>query len=318
MTFRYRDILKNALIMTWRHKFLWFFGLFAALTSNGEEYDTLIRNANFVTGVQDYTGDLKALANDGSLSQVWQDLTSYVANNLSVSVATLLVSIIVALFIVWLIIVSQVAIISSVARQQQKQPISIIEGFWSGNKLFPRILAINLIALLLTYGLLILVNLPFLAGYFAYGNAIHLTVIVILTFIILLPVNVIISFITKYAVISVVFKNNSIGQAIRNGWQLLIKNWLVSLETAFVLFLINFLVSIMVIGAISISGIPVVNMTGFIVFFAISAVLGAILATFQYSVWSYLFIELNQRTGLSKLVRLFSRDSSGGNRRSVK
>ena len=46
----------------------------------------------------------------------------------------------------------------------------------------------------------------------------------------------------KYAIAYVVIKGSGFVEAVKLGWQLFVKNWLVSLEMAFILFFINFAV----------------------------------------------------------------------------
>ncbi|MFC1663155.1 hypothetical protein ACFL04_03280 [Patescibacteria group bacterium] len=307
MTFRYRDILKRAVTITWRHKFLWFFGLFAVLTSNGEEYDALFRNTNFVSSLQGYAADLKSLSTDGSLSEVWSGFTTYISNNTGESFGVGLAILVIAIFTAWLIVVSQVALISSVVKKHNKLPISLVEGFWTGNKLFLPVLVLNLMALLIIYGLLLLTSAPLIAGYFSSGALSYLTLLTVIAFIILVPINLIISFIVKYATAYIIIEGQAFGLAVRNGWKLFIKNWLVSIETAIILFFINFVVSLLVIGALLFTGLPVASDLGFFTYFAISALLGAILATFQFSTWTYLFLELTSRGAVSKLARWFIR-----------
>lgn len=317
MAIRYRDIIQKAATTTWRHKFLWFFGLFAALTSNGEEYDSLFRNTNFVTALQQNAVDIKALADDGRLQEVWQGLATYVSDNTLSSVGVIVAAVIIFIFAAWLVIISQIALISSVARKDKGEPIDLATGFWSGNRQFAPVLGLNLIALAIVYGLLLLFGLPLLLIFFNTGNVAYLGVLTIVAFIILVPLNIIISFITKFAAAYVIIRGQSVKQAISKGWQLFIKNWLVSLETALILFLINFVASLLILGAVSITGLPVVSRPGFFVFFAVSAALGAVLATFQYTTWTYLFLELTQQNVVSKLIRLFSPRSAEPRTRSA-
>lgn len=305
MALRYRDIIQKAAATTWRHKFLWFFGLFAALTSNGEEYDSLFRNTSWVTDLQQNATDIRDLASDGRLQEVWRGFTSYLSDNALSSIGVVFAFVVIAFFAVWLIIVSQVALISAAAKKEKNQTIDLVDGFWSGNKLFGPVLGVNAIALAVLYGSLLVIGLPLLFAYFGTGATVYLTLLVVLAFLILVPANIVISFITKFAAAYVIIERQPIGIAIRKGWRLFLKNWLVSLETAFILFLINFVLSLFIIGALGISGLPVTNQIGFLIYFFISAILGSLLATFQYTTWTYLFLELTQRTMVSKLIRWF-------------
>ena len=44
----YRNILKQAWKITWRNKYLWWLGIFAALLGNGGEFEILFNNAGIV------------------------------------------------------------------------------------------------------------------------------------------------------------------------------------------------------------------------------------------------------------------------------
>ena len=48
----YRDIIKEAWQITWRRRFLWFFGLFAVLLGNGGEYEILFQNFDAISDQQ--------------------------------------------------------------------------------------------------------------------------------------------------------------------------------------------------------------------------------------------------------------------------
>lgn len=305
MAFRYRDIIQKAAATTWQHKFLWFFGLFAALTSNGEEYDSLFRNTSWVTGLQQNITDIKDLASDGRLQEVWRGLTDYLSNNTLSSIGVIFVVLVIFAFAIWLIVVSQVALIAAATKKEKKEPIDLVDGFWNGNKHFLPVLGVNAIMIGVLYGLLLVTGLPLLFAFLTTGITGYLTALTIISFLVLVPINIVLSFITKFAAISVIVDGHAVGSALRRGWMMFKKNWLVSLETALILFLINFVISLFIVGALSISGLPVTNQVGFLVFFIISAVLGALLATFQYTTWTYLYLELSQRTVISKLIRWF-------------
>ena len=76
----YRDIIKEAWYITWRRKFLWFFGLFAVLLGNGGEYEILIQNINAVSNQQTIVYNLQNIYNNGRLQIYWDNIANYFSN----------------------------------------------------------------------------------------------------------------------------------------------------------------------------------------------------------------------------------------------
>jgi hypothetical protein len=149
----------------------------------------------------------------------------------------------------------------------------------------------------------------------------------LLSFIIFVPLAIIISFATKYGIAYTVLEQQPLGHALVNGWKLFWKNWLVSLEIALILFAIGLAVSIglvivsMVVLIIIVSvntvlgtvGIPVLmGSTGFVLLRFLSSIIalplvliiGAMLAVFQTSAWTLVFRHVTTRGLIPKLVRL--------------
>jgi hypothetical protein len=146
----------------------------------------------------------------------------------------------------------------------------------------------------------------------------------VIAFIIFIPVALALSFIAKYAIAYIVIKGHGFMEAVKAGWQLFIKNWLVSVEMAFILFFINFFVGLLLVLTIltltipllflalaaykltSLAGLWIVAVLALTMLLAIIILGGAMLATFQISSWTGLFIELTGKGGISKIIRLLS------------
>lgn len=320
----YRKILKQALKLTWENKYLWFFGLFAAFLGNGGDYQILAgllgteaaRNLNF--------GDLIATnVFSGQSIEALKRLMLEAPLSFAVTLFIGLAVLALVVFVVWLVIVSQSALVNNSAGLIAGKKTSFEEGVVVGGKNFWPVFALNIAAKILIALCLYLITLPVVLSY-GRINPVLANLFYLIFFLILVPLALAISFIIKYAIAFKVIKGKNIGEAIQRGWELFVDNWLVSIEMAVALFLINFLFGLAVILLVLILAVPFLflglvlyYLTSFIgfwlvislallLFLAIVIVSGSILATFQVSAWTGLFVELTGKGGVSKIVRVAS------------
>lgn len=319
----YRNILKQAWQIAWRCKYLWFFGFFASLLGNGYEYDLLFNSVNGDIGANAFPG-LQKIAETGffswhTLANMGKMMSENPLSVLSIILIGFLVLVLLA-YLVWLAVISQIAIVNDSAAIIAKKDIQknvIQNGITAGMKSFWPVFGFN--ALIKIVGLFIftLISLPIL---FISGK-IGVNLVYAIVFLILVPAVIILSFIIKYAIAYVVIRGNGIVEALEQGWQLFARNWLVSLEMAFVLFFTNLFVGIALSLTILVLAIPLVLLAylslkfisivafwavavfAFIIIMALIITTGAMLAIFQISSWTGLFIELVGKGATSKLIR---------------
>ncbi|PIY96648.1 MAG: hypothetical protein COY66_03550 [Candidatus Kerfeldbacteria bacterium CG_4_10_14_0_8_um_filter_42_10] len=322
MIFLYRDILKEAWWITWRNRFLWFFGLFAALLGNGGEYEIIFRNVDTVSNQRTIIYNLQNMSKTGHLQTTWDNIVSYFSAYTLNSVALLLVALVIFVFIVWLVIISQGGLIDSSLKLQSKQNATLESGFVAGRKHFMPLFLLNLLWRVVVYGLLFIVGIPLIFLLLNEGNDFWFT---ITSFVILVPIAVIISFIIKYSSAFVIYKKEKIGPALKDGWKLFTKNWLISIEMAFVILLINLLFGLALIIGIGLLSIPFVflliilkivgALAAFNVIFYIAVIalfilifiMGAFISAFQWVAWVGLFKRLVEGKGASKILRMFGK-----------
>ncbi|MBU0721974.1 hypothetical protein KKA93_00755 [Patescibacteria group bacterium] len=317
----YRTILKQAWELTWRNKYLWWFGIFAALVGNGGEFEILFNNAGANPG-QALFPAWQRIASTGvfsghTIANIRNLLKQDILNMIFVLVVCLTI-LAICLFLIWLIIVSQAAIVNnSAAIIKQKKP-TIRDGLDSGILNFWPVLTLNIIIKAMIYILLVAVSLPVIF----FQGSFNANLFYIIALVIAVPVAIILSFIMKYAVAYVVINKSKVMSAIKQSCQLFKKNWLISFEMAIILFFINLLVGMVIVLAILVLAVPFLffglifyysfSLVGFwlIVILAVASFLfivvsvGAALAVFQISSWTGLFLELQNNKGASKLVRL--------------
>jgi hypothetical protein len=226
-----------------------------------------------------------------------------------------LLSLALFIFVAWLIMVSQGALVNNAAMVKLKKKADFQSNINSGIGNFWGILGLNLISKTLIYLFFGIISIAILVSNLLYG----------LLFIIFIPVAISISFIIKYAIAYFVVKKALFFESIAKGWNLFINNWLVSLEMAFLLFFINLIVGLSLVVLLIILSVPFLFliilfnkfasvffffvMAGFsvVLFLSIVFVIGSMLATFQISAWTTLFMELESKGGISKLHRFFGK-----------
>lgn len=320
----YRNILKQALAISWRYKYLWIFGLFASLLGSGGEYQIINNIINGNTGTN-VAPDFNQIAGTGVFSK---DVLNYLIelfknNPVSMSFALLgtLLLIALALTILWIMTSSQAALVNESARiiKRTKGKTDLKETFQSGAKKFWPVFGFNILAKFLICVCFILIGLPII---FYTSSSSSVTALYILLFTIFVPISIILSFIVKYAIAYAVINDVKFMTSLKKGWELFLKNWLVSIETAIILFSINFFGGIGIILLILMLAIPLFFLAlvlsylfNFFIFwicmiiagvlFLIIIVLGgSVLTTFQVAAWTGLFIELNEKGGTSKIMRV--------------
>lgn len=312
----YRPILKKSWEIVKKYKFLWPLGFLAAFLGN--------------TGDLKFFFDLTANVNEQPV--IWQNLKDYffrpgLINFLQLFSNTLLLNQLIVIifltfclalliFIIWLIISAQAGLINGVYEVENQKKGNFWSNFTIGTKFFGPVFGLNLLAKLIAFLVLTFLILPLII---ITKNSQFSLAVAIIDFLIFLPLVIIINFVTKYAVAYVVIDGKKFNQALFKGWQLFLNNWLISLEMAILILLINVLASFLfiIILLIIISPIFIIlffsgltfyfYFLGFItviLLFLLLAFFGAVLSTFQTTVWTLLFLKIRKSKFFSKLERL--------------
>lgn len=323
--FSYRSILKQAWLIVWKHKYLWFFGLFASLAVAGGSMEYQFATQGLGQGL--INGSYQGLSGLLALSEVcqafWLGIIDIFSQNiiviLNVLTILLLVFALIAVFI-WLAISSQAALVDNVKKiittKKNLNILSIREGLTSGHRHFWSVLGLNVLIKILISFVFLIVCLPLL--FMVLSNSYFFVVSYIILFVIFIPIAVSLSLIIKYAISYNVLENYSAIKSLESGWKLFKKNWLISLEVAIILFVINFLSSFILLVIVSILFFPLLflsilfSMTWLIflliLLIIITAVIfGSLLTTFQVASWTNLYLHLKEEKGMAKLERIFQR-----------
>jgi len=310
--FSYRLILRRAWQFAWRTPYFWFFGLFAALLGNGGEYEIISRvfwpsgRTWFLPGVDFWSAGVLA----GFPTFFLKDpIAAFLLFFFGVVLLALFI------FFLWVIIVSQGALVRAAALAFAGKTFDFKTCLTAGARKFWPVFSLNF----LSRAVISLLLLFFLPYWFVAGPAGHLPAAVYgFLALMILPTSLAVSFIGKYSIAYAVIKEEKLADALKKGIDLFLRNWLVSLEIALLLFLINCLIGGVLLVFLAVIAIPpyfflVISQSLWflafclILFLILIAGAGAIIAVFQTAAWTMLFAEISGRGGLSKLARIFRR-----------
>ncbi|HNX10631.1 MAG TPA: hypothetical protein PKI61_00620 [bacterium] len=324
--FSYRQILKQALRISWKNKFLWFFGLFASLLSIGAEYQILSRPSSSQAAMT-WFGSLYNFINSGLFStKVFSNIGYLFKTQPGATTIFLFIFIaflVLVVFLIWLAVTSQVALVKNSEKiindpKEKLEPAARWHLRFAHKQFWP-VFGYNLISKVLVNVAITLVSLPLL---FPLVNRFAVNTIYLILFIIFIPVAICISWVIKYAIAFLVLKNEKFSVALVQGWRLFRKNWLITVESGLLLFAVNFLATFAVLLACLVVAIPfIILAAAFLYLFSVSAfwvmvilgfltltvfvvICGSLLTTFQTVAWTDIFMKLNSGLGKSKMERL--------------
>lgn len=323
--FSYRSILKQALSIAWKNKYLWFFGLFASLAVAGGSMEYQFISQSLTQGVVD--GTYQSLSGLLALSylcqQVWFGIMDLFNQNILIIINTLTILLLTITLIsvfVWLAISSQAALVDNVKKiltpKKKLSVASIRDGLTIGSRHFWSVLGLNILIKILTGFAFFIVSLPLL--FLVISDNSSFIVAYTILFVIFVPIAVSLSLIVKYAISCRVLENKSVIESLKVAMKLFRKNWLISLEIAIILFVVSFLASLAILLAISVLFLPLlwmgivfsINWLIFIMLFlclVATATFGSLFTTFQIATWTDLYLRLKNNKGTAKLERLFQK-----------
>lgn len=322
--FSYRSILKKAWSIVIKNPYLWFFGLFASFLSVGAEYRILVEPLQPKNSV-DWYYRLGAMTQSGMWSSnTWHLIQNNPGRALLV-IFILLLTVAVTLFIIWLAVSSQLAIIKNTEKiikaKKDKDQGSFHFSLRAGSEKFWPAFAFTVLSRVLISLLVLITALPML---FPLRASLSLNIAFYILFLLFIPIAISVSLIIKYAISFLVLKNKKFFVALEEAWKLFKNNWLISLEMGIILFAVSFVTTLaIIIGGLILSipfvilGAAFLQLLSFLFFWIITVLgiitltlfiilCGSILASYQIIAWTDLFMRLNSKGAVSKLERLAS------------
>jgi hypothetical protein len=315
----YRKILKQAFSIAWNNKYLWFFGLFAALVGGGGIYELAVRNMPGSEALE----SVRRLRDIGffqveTLRNIWAVIVSDPLSMLVVF-AALLVAFIMFIFFVWLSIVSQAALIHSAGQYSGGKESDFQQGVDKGVDKFWPTLSLNIFSKMIVY------VFSFLALAVISISGAETNPATFAAMLISILATITISFALKYSLGFMIIRGEGVFTSISSGIKLFIDNFLVSIEMAFILFVVNLLIAYATTVCVLVMGAPLLLMVklmldvaagagywfmfifSLVVILSFIVLVSSISTAFHVSAWTSLFTELVSRGGKSKLMRMLTK-----------
>ncbi len=238
----YRKVYPRSWHTIKNNAYLLFFGLFASLLGFHEVkilFNLTNNSSDFIsTNIESWISIFLTFAT-AQLS--WTDLPDVLA--------------LLGLFVVFsvaiiLAVSSQGALVNSALKHTKNARNSMAGHFKIGVDKFWPLLGLNVINALIGYFFIGLVIEPLI--YFLINTSDWSVYIIlgVVTFFILIPLILIISFVTRYGAAYVVIKNQKLSRAFLNSWALFRANWIITVENALLLVIVTSLFFLAMFSAI--------------------------------------------------------------------
>jgi hypothetical protein len=319
----YRHILADAWKTVRKNKALWLLGFFVSFLGNGGVYELLIQGTGRLGLDEDFGGLLSlGLMQGGGLNEA---LANAGAQNVIIFLLVALTVLGLAAVAVWVVVSAQGGLIAGARDAERGRKTTFGSLFAAGNEVAGPLFVLNALsrlAIMAFFYLLLSLTILYLADANLWSSFSYLA-----GFVLLIPLTLIIGFVTIYAACYVTLQRLPLIAAIESAVALFRKYWLISLETALALFAVNLMAAFgmamattiaavvllpILVGASFVQGGVLVG--GVIALASLAAVIllaivGGGLAAFQYAVWVHLFTKLHQRGhgGKSKIARWFEK-----------
>jgi hypothetical protein len=316
----YRDIFKRAFFITLHNRFLWIFGFFATFLGLGSIYELVINTSLQNSALfLNLNYKLSGAALSGLLISANIDKVK-ILNLVLLFGAALLCLALLAAF-VWLAISSLGSLIVAAKNLDAKKKIDFTKSFKKAKEKFWKLLSINLAGKILIFAFLFITG--WLFSLILLNSSLAKALLFFAVYLILVAVSLAISFLTIYASCFAALKTDGVKKSIINAWRLFKDNWVVSAESAVIMFLLNLAVKIILFIALVIFSIPF--MLFLVIFYYSAAVvapailigiwilflvlfmilIGSFFSAFQIVAWTLIFDRISKGGVLSKLHRIF-------------
>lgn len=319
----YREVLGKAWELTWRHKRLWLFGFFATFLQTSGVVEIVFRAMNRIPQEGWNLVTFSQNAYPGAAFVTALSIFRDGGGQLTPMGGLIILGFVAAIIVfLWFVSSSAGSLIWSVHQAGRKAP-SIEKSFMEGRKSGWRIAGLIVLSKLVLAALFLLISLPLLLVFQSTTTS-HVLLYMIL-FLIFFPIVLVVSFMTIYALCAVALDKKHFFPAIEESWYLFRQHWLVSLETAVILFLVGIVGAAVMIITSYIISIPFfllmtvsvlagskilftsVVITALILVAMIVIVVGSMVTTFQLITWSLLYKRLQRAEAIPKLVRFLRR-----------
>lgn len=320
----YRTLIKRAVGIAWRFKWLWPFGFFSMFLMDQNILMTIIQaNVDLSQGRTIFFTLREQLSSNifgffswtRLMDQLATDPAAFTMSVFSMMIITAFISV----FIV-LAVISQGGLIKSSVALDLKKKVTFSQAFKLGIDKFWPVLTLNFIILVLFKGVIMAIAL-LVSVLVTFGSTLAFIVYGI-AFILILLIAVVTYLMTIYASAFVVLRDKNVWSALRLAWYVFHQNLLLNLEVAVIQIglyilavIVGLLVTILIVSPLVVAYILMVIMSAttgliflwnliFILFVGCMTLFLTFYSTLQVTLWSLLFEELALKRATSKTERV--------------
>lgn len=312
----YREVIPQALKISWRNPRLWIFGLFAAVLNTGGSLDTIwkfwdsIRTQGSALSIGDLTVNIWNTASIGGFS----------ALPFLQALLALVVLSVILLAVGAFSCVSQGVIIYSIGNLKDGKLNHLKKGLTVAARALIPVAILNVLILVSVWLVRFLISLP-LAIALDQESYLFMAVYLV-SFIVFFVVAMILSIMQIYALNAIFLQGATLAQAFKRAWLVLKDHWLETLETALIqaalmmvlaiaafiaILILSFPSGVLYVLAIMQNSLPLfyISFGIFVGLIIVSlTVLTGFLVTFQYALWTLMFRKFGEGGIIPKIHRL--------------
>lgn len=321
----YREVLKHAFRTAWHDRRYWLLSVLAGILVTAGSYDILWRAVTSITAQGEFISTNVGKTVVQNVLHAGQSASYSLLSILGgLEIVMLMALIMVAVFV--LSCVAQGGLVFALGAKKHGQDATLKEAFRVGGRALWPIVALNILALAVLWILRFLGALPLFLALEQTTATTYL--IYIVSFAIFIPLSFATSILQIFALNGLILQGAPIGEAVRRGYAMLKKYWVVIAETAVIQVILSLAIWFLFLLAVMIVLIPafVLLITALIIpsngLLALAIVIGSlffgsaliIAAAFtiqlQYATWTYLYRRLGEGGVVPKIHRLI-RNVSG-------
>lgn len=294
-----RGMLGQAVIVAWQKKYIWLLAFFAGLSAYGGEINVLFQRVNTTTSLKVFLDGVRKALELGQVDQFFRAYKVLWVNSAGQMAGYLAITLILIAVIGWLIIVSQAAIVRIIGRHKMGKPAGLVDGLAIGTEKFWMLVQLNLIGLLVGWGLwVILTAVP--AAVFLISNNAAWSITAYIGSILSVICSIVTIFLIQFATADMVLRDAKLMPAIIDAWRLFTGNIVSSLEMATAIFTVNVTLLILVFGQLFFFISPF-TLGGLLTIYAVVLILYTLLSAFSFSGWTIYYLKLVEGKAPSKL-----------------
>lgn len=315
----YREVLSHAIKTAWQEKRFWPIAILAGLLVTAGSYDVMW---NAVTGIA-AQGPFLAVSTGSALLQGISDQSAAGANwvlGVVGGIEMLVLIAIVILFFAGISCLSQGALIHAIGARRRGTASKLGEAFRVASQAFWPILVLNAMVFALIWVLRFLVAFPLYLALDLTTTTTYLLYLV--SFVVFVPLAFFIAIVEIFALNAMILQGANLADAIRRGYLVFKRNWVIVIETALLQAAISVAVWLLFLASLAFVMIPVFAFVvtsamiqsvglftfslilGVVIFLVMLLVAAAFTIVLQYATWSYMYRKLGEGGVVPKIHRM--------------